>query len=48
MNALFEIVADALEKYAAEILAAVLFSVSLWKFPKLRRWLTKYKGEQFP
>ncbi len=48
MNALFEIVADALKKYAAEILATVLFSVSLWKFPKLRRWLTKYKGEQFP
>ena len=48
MNALFEIVADALKKYAAEILAAVLFIFALWKFPKLCRWLTKYKGEQTP
>ena len=43
MEAFFEIILDSLKKFSAEIIAGVLFAFCMWKFPKLQKWLLRYK-----
>ena len=46
MNAFFEILIEALKKYAAEIIAAILVSLSFWFLPPLRRLITGRKASE--
>ena len=43
MGTFLEVVIEGLKKFSAEIIAALLFAFCMWKFPKLRSFLSMYK-----
>ena len=46
MSAFFEIMFESVKKFSAEIIAGLLFAFCMWKFPKLRSLITRYKNNQ--
>ncbi len=46
MSAFFEIVFEGVKKISAEIIAGLLFAFCMWKFPKMRSLITRYKNNQ--
>ena len=46
MSAFFEIMFESVKNFSAEIIAGLLFAFCMWKFPKLRSLITRYKNNQ--